>query len=36
MQDLNRNPILPLGTDSCDAALCCVGVQYANMPPWCA
>ena len=28
VQDLNRNPILPLESDSCDAVLCCVGVQY--------
>ena len=32
VQDLNRNPVLPLGTDSCDAALCCVGVQYLQRP----
>lgn len=32
VQDLNRNPILPLDTDSYDAALCCVGVQYLQRP----
>ncbi len=32
VQDLNRTPILPLKTDSCDAALCCVGVQYLQRP----
>lgn len=32
VQDLNRNPILPLDADSCDAALCCVGVQYLQRP----
>ena len=32
VQDLNRNPVLPLGADSCDAALCCVGVQYLQRP----
>ncbi len=32
VQDLNRNPILPLEDDSCDAALCCVGVQYLQRP----
>ena len=32
VQDLNRNPILPLEADSCDAALCCVGVQYLQRP----
>lgn len=31
-QDLNSNPILPLETHSCDAALCCVGVQYLQRP----
>ncbi len=31
-QDLNRNPVLPLGDASCDAALCCVGVQYLQRP----
>ncbi len=32
VQDLNRNPILPLEHESCDAALCCVGVQYLQRP----
>ncbi len=32
VQDLNRTPTLPLETDSCDAALCCVGVQYLQHP----
>ena len=32
VQDLNRNPILPLEAESCDAALCCVGVQYLQRP----
>ncbi len=32
VQDLNRTPILPLEADSCDAALCCVGVQYLQRP----
>ena len=32
VQDLNRNPILPLEADSCDGALCCVGVQYLQRP----
>ena len=32
VQDLNRTPILPLDDDSCDAALCCVGVQYLQRP----
>ena len=32
VQDLNRNPLLPLKSDSCDAALCCVGVQYLQHP----
>ncbi len=32
VQDLNRNPILPLERDSCDACLCCVGVQYLQRP----
>ncbi len=31
-QNLNRNPILPLEAASCDAALCCVGVQYLQRP----
>ena len=32
VQNLNRNPVLPLAADSCDAALCCVGVQYLQQP----
>ncbi len=32
VQDLNHNPALPLDEDSCDAALCCVSVQYLQQP----
>ena len=32
MQDLNRTSVLPLKAESCDAALCCVGVQYLQRP----
>ena len=32
LQDLNRNAQLPLVDGSCDAALCCVGVQYLQHP----
>ena len=32
VQDLNRNPVLPLQSETCDAALCCVGVQYLQRP----
>ena len=32
VQDLNRVPTLPLDDASCDAALCCVGVQYLQQP----
>ena len=32
VQDLNRKSILPLGDNSCDAALCRVGVQYLQHP----
>ncbi len=32
VQDLNRRPSLPLDGGSCDAALCCVGVQYLQQP----
>ena len=32
VQDLNRTPVLPLEAESCDAALCCVGVQYLQRP----
>jgi SAM-dependent methyltransferase len=32
VQNLNRDPALPLGQASCDAALCCVSVQYLQRP----
>jgi hypothetical protein len=32
IQDLNRETTLPLDDDSCDAALCCVSVQYLRKP----
>lgn len=32
VQDLNREPVLPLANESCDAALCCVSVQYLQKP----
>ena len=32
VQNLNRMPDLPLEAASCDAALCCVGVQYLQRP----
>ena len=32
VQDLTRNPVLPLQSETCDAALCCVGVQYLQRP----
>ena len=32
VQNLNVDPVLPLGDASCDAALCCVGVQYLQRP----
>ncbi len=32
VQDLNRNPALPLDTGTVAAALCCVGVQYLQRP----
>ncbi len=32
VQDLNRDPGLPLAEASVDAALCCVGVQYLRAP----
>ena len=32
VQDLNRDPRLPLDDGSVDAALCCVGVQYLQRP----
>jgi hypothetical protein len=32
VQDFNADPVLPLATDSLDAVLCCVGVQYLRRP----
>lgn len=32
LQDLNREPVLPLQSDSVDAAMICVGVQYLQSP----
>ena len=32
VQDLNRTSTLPLEAGSCDAVLCCVGVQYLQHP----
>ncbi len=32
VQNLNLSPVLPLENESCDAALCCVGVQYLQRP----
>ena len=32
VQDLNRDPSLPLETDTLDAALCAVSVQYLTQP----
>ena len=32
VQDLNRLQAMPLEDESCDAALCCVGVQYLQHP----
>src|SRR5471032_675229 len=32
LQDLNRNPTLPLDDNTFDAALCCVGAQYLQRP----
>jgi SAM-dependent methyltransferase len=32
VQDLNRDPALPLEDGAFDAALCCVGVQYLRRP----
>ena len=32
VQNLNRDPVLPLDADAFDAALCCVGVQYLQQP----
>jgi SAM-dependent methyltransferase len=32
LADLNRHTTLPLESQSCDAALCCVGAQYLQRP----
>ena len=32
VRNLNADPALPLDPASCDAALCCVGVQYLQRP----
>ena len=32
VQDLNRTFVLPLADGICDAALCCVGIQYLQHP----
>ncbi len=32
VQDINRNPTLPLNNGAFDAALCCVGAQYLQRP----
>ena len=32
IQDLNRDPVLPLPDASVDTVLCCVGVQYLTRP----
>ncbi len=32
VQNLNRNVMLPVESGGCDAALCCVGVQYLQRP----
>ena len=32
VQDLNRDPALPLDPASCNVALCCVSVQYLQQP----
>lgn len=32
VHDLNREPALPLADGTCDAALCCVSVQYLQRP----
>ncbi len=32
IQDLNRDPVLPLSNAAVDAVLCCVGVQYLTRP----
>jgi hypothetical protein len=32
VQNLNHDPVLPLGDHAFDAAVCCVGVQYLQQP----
>ena len=32
VQDLNRDPVLPLGDDSVDSAAICVSIQYVQRP----
>ena len=32
VQDLNRDPVLPLANDSLDGAMICVGIQYLQHP----
>jgi hypothetical protein len=32
VQNLNHDPILPVEAGSCDAAVCCVGIQYLQRP----
>ncbi len=32
VQNLNHNPVLPLGDHACDGAMACVGVQYLQQP----
>ena len=32
LADLNREATVPLASNSCDAAICCVGVQYLQRP----
>lgn len=32
VQDLNADPVLPLGDDRFDGAMCCVSVQYLQRP----
>ena len=32
VQNLNRDPVLPLDAQAFEAALCCVGVQYLQQP----
>ena len=32
VQNLNRDPVLPLDANAFDAAVCCVGVQYLQQP----